>query len=133
MRPKSRPVALTTKAKLAVLMLLIPLLARAEETATLDTTVSYLISYVAGSGLTFVRNARTYTAAEAAEHMNNKYRHFKEDIRTAEDFVALCATKSLLSGKPYLVITEQGEKVRTSEWLLAALSDYRGRNTGTAE
>jgi hypothetical protein len=65
--------------------------------------------------------------------MGNKYRHFKEDIKTAEDFIERCASRSLLSGKSYLVINEQGEQVRTSEWLEAALAEYRARNTGTSQ
>ena len=132
MQAESIHTALSTRVSLTLLVLLIPFLVRAEQPDALDTTISYLISYVSGSGLTFVRNSNTYTAAEAAEHMSKKYRHFKHDISTAEGFIELCATKSLLSGKPYLVITEQGEQVRTSEWLLAALSEYRTRNRDTS-
>jgi len=115
---------------LTSVLLLTPAMGKSEPGAALDTTVQYLIEYVSGSGLTFIRNASSYSSAEAAEHMNAKYQHFKNDIETPEDFIERCASKSLISGKPYLVIDERGEKIRTSEWLNAALSEYRAANGG---
>lgn len=125
--------ALPAAIYLVVFLLLLPCLLRAEQIDTIDKTVLYLISHVSESGLTFIRNSDRYTSDEAAEHMNNKYRHFREDIKTAEEFIELCASRSLLSGKPYIVINEQGEQVRTSEWLQAALGDYRTRKPGASE
>ena len=101
--------------------------AQAAQTEELDTTIEYLIGQVSGSGLTFIRNADHYPAAEAAEHMRRKYAHFKGEIRTPEDFIARCATRSLLTGKPYLVITERGEEIPTSDWLGRTLEEYRAR------
>jgi hypothetical protein len=57
--------------------------------------------------------------------MNSKYEYFRDKIRTPEDFIQRCASKSLMSGKPYLVVLENGEEVRTDEWLLRALTVYR--------
>jgi hypothetical protein len=133
MKHEFRCMTLPTAMTLAVLFLLTPCLLRGEQIDTVDKTVLHLISYVSGSGLIFIRNAGKYTSVEAAEHMNNKYQHFRQDIKTAEGFIERCASKSLLSGKPYLVINAQGEQVRTSEWLLAELGDYRARNTGTSQ
>jgi hypothetical protein len=94
----------------------------------LDTTVQYLITYVKDSDVTFERNSGRYTAREAAEHINNKYRHFKDDIDTPEKFIELCATGSLVTGRPYFIITRQGEQLPSGEWLNAELSVYRLRN-----
>ena len=91
--------------------------------------IQYLLDYVTRSDLTFIRNSSTYTSAEAADHMNKKYQHFSDEIKTPEDFIRLCASRSLLSGKPYTVITGQGKKVPTSEWLKGVLSDYLAQNT----
>jgi len=96
-----------------------------------DTTVQHLLDYVARSNLVFIRNSDQYTAKEASEHMKSKYDHFRDKIKTPEEFIKLCATRSLLSGKPYLVISEHGETVRTSEWLSAELEAYR--NSTAAE
>ena len=70
---------------------------RGEPTVKTDQAIQHLMAYVAGSGLTFIRNAERHTSIDAAEHMNKKYQHFKDDIETPEDFIELCATKSLLS------------------------------------
>ena len=94
----------------------------------LDTTVQYLITYVKESDVIFERNSGRYTAREAAEHINNKYQHFRDDIDTPEKFIELCATGSLVTGKPYFIITRQGEQLPSSEWLNAELSIYRLRN-----
>ena len=95
-------------------LLVMPAAVHSTQNDDTDQAIRHLVNYVSGSGLVFVRNSSTYTSGEAAEHMNKKYQHFKADIRTAEDFIELCASKSILSGKPYLVIDRDGNKVRTS-------------------
>jgi len=125
--------ALPSTLTLAIVFLLTPCLLRGEQIDTVDKTVQHLIGHVSESSLIFIRNADKYTSVEAAKHMNTKYQHFREDIQTAEDFIELCASRSLLTGQPYLVINEQGEQVRTSEWLEAELADYRARNTGSSQ
>ena len=108
-------------------MLPIPGLTREEPTGKLEQTIQYLIQYVSASGHKFIRNAKEYTPDEAAEHMNKKYQYFKDDIQTAEDFIELCATKSLLSGKPYLVVDRRGVALSTGAWLRAELAAYQER------
>jgi hypothetical protein len=72
-----------------------------------------------------MRNAHGHTPQEAATHLEKKYRYFRDDIETPEDFIELCATRSLLSGKPYRVIDRQGNTTSTSDWLKAELAAYR--------
>lgn len=117
-----------------------PGLAVAEEVApkgTPEQAIQYLVEFVAQSKWTFIRNGREYTGKEASEHMVRKYRHFQEKIHTPEDFVRLAATKSLVSGKPYLVRNEQGAEMRSEAWLLDVLREYRKtrgiRGTGHEE
>lgn len=110
---------------LSAFLLLVSGPGRSEPTARIDQTIQHMMAYVAGSGLTFIRNAEQYTSTEAAEHMDKKYRHFRDDIETPEDFIEMCATKSLLSGAPYLIIDAQGYELRTSDWLNAELALYR--------
>jgi len=112
---------------LALCLLLVTGPAGSASGTQVEQTVQHLIGYVSGSDLTFVRNASEYTPKQAAEHMLKKYRHFRDDIATPEDFIALCATKSLLSGKPYLVIDGQGHAVPTGDWLRVELAAYRER------
>jgi len=113
---------------LAVFVLLAAGPAGGQPSGRVEQTIRHLIAYVSGSGLRFVRNATEYTPVEAAAHMEKKYRHFRDDIVTAEDFIELCATKSLLSGKPYLVVDRQGNESRTSDWLKAELAVWQAHN-----
>lgn len=110
---------------LALCLLLAGGTAAGEPDARVDATIRHLIGQVAGSGLTFVRNDSEYTPAEAAGHMQKKYRHFQDDIATAEDFIELCASRSLMSGEPYLVIDAGGRQHRTGDWLRTELTLYR--------
>ena len=110
---------------LALCLLLVSGPGRSAPSARLEQTVRHLVDYVAGSGLTFVRNASEYTSNEAAEHMLKKYRHFRDDIETPEDFIELCATRSLMSGRPYLVRDSQGNAIPTRDWLRAELAAYQ--------
>jgi hypothetical protein len=82
-----------------------------------------LIDQVAKSHLTFTRNGSDYSSQEAADHMRNKYEYFKSRIESPEDFIRVCASKSLESGKPYLVSTAQG-RVPVEKWLGEILIEH---------
>ena len=95
---------------------------------SLAQTIDYLIDYVGTSKATFIRNGQSHTPAEAVAHIRAKYDHFKSDIKTPEDFIRLAASKSLLTGKPYLVRTPDGKEMRLDVWLTEALKQYRTEN-----
>jgi hypothetical protein len=88
-------------------------------------TIAYLTLRVAEADVTFIRNSKDYTPVEAAKHLTSKYQYFKEEIRTPEDFIRLIATKSIMSGKPYLVRTRDDKIIPCSEWLHGILHEYR--------
>ena len=111
-----------------VLVVMSPWSMAARHTDDLDATVQYLIAYVKESDVIFERNTSRYNGREAAQHINKKYQHFKDDIDTPEKFIELCATGSMMTGKPYLIITPQGEQLPSSEWLNTELAVYRLRN-----
>jgi hypothetical protein len=127
MRFENRHIRFLTGTALSAFLLLASGAGRGQPTTTVDKTIQHLMAHVAGSGLTFIRNAERYTSVDAAEHMNKKYQHFKDEIETPEDFIELCATKSLLSGAPYLVIDAQGNEMKTGDWLRSELESYRSR------
>jgi hypothetical protein len=91
----------------------------------LRDTIVYLTQRVAEADVVFIRNSKEYTPAEAAKHMTRKYEHFKEKIQSPEDFIRLTATKSVVSGKPYLVRMKDGRTIPCAEWLHGILRDYR--------
>lgn len=113
-----------------VCIFLSPTVSNGGQTESVDKTIQYLLEYVAGSDLTFIRNSGQYSAREASEHMQKKYAHFRDEIKTPEEFIELCATRSLLSGKPYRVINKQGETLQTGEWLTTGLNQYRNSRAG---
>ncbi len=99
----------------------------------LNRTVTYLLDFVAKSDCTFIRNGKSYPPKEASEHMKGKYEHFKKEIKTAEDFIRLAASKSLVSGQPYRVKTKDGKEIECATWLGKILDDYRKSRKGLRE
>lgn len=97
----------------------------AQQTEDLDGTIQYLITYVRDSGVKFERNFGSHNSFEAASHIEKKYQHFRDEIDTPEKFIELSATASLVTGKKYMVITEQGEEIPAGEWLNNELKRYR--------
>ena len=97
--------------------------ARGESEDT-EQTIEFLIAAVGQSHLIFIRNGEDHTSVEAAGHIRDKYDYFRSRIKTPEDFISLCASKSLLSGKCYLVSTAQG-KIPVEKWLGQKLSEHR--------
>lgn len=95
---------------------------------SLDETINYLLDYVAKSNATFIRNRQTHTPQEAVDHIKAKYEHFKSEIKTPEDFIRLSASKSLLTGQPYLVRTRDEKEMHLDEWLTRALKQHRAED-----
>jgi len=91
-----------------------------------EPTIHYLIEFVARSELSFVRNERRYSGDEAARHMQRKYRHLRDEIHTVDDFIELAASRSLSTGKPYLVVDSTGRSTPTGQWLRQVLADHCG-------
>ena len=91
----------------------------------LSETIQYLLDFVKTSECIFIRNNKEHTAVEAAAHMQRKYEHYSDKIKTPEDFIRLTATKSLMTGKLYYVRLKDGKKFTSEAWLLQALEAYR--------
>jgi hypothetical protein len=113
---------------LAMLLVLTAGAGAAHQPGELQQTIGHLLEYVNQSGLTFVRNGKAYTAPEAARHMRRKYEHFQDDIGSAEDFIRLCATRSLVTGKPYMLVGKDGRELATGDWLVRELLEYRRKS-----
>lgn len=119
------PVLLLLTGLMLSLILLVSNPVHAKPNTDDTATIEYLIEYVSQSDMIFVRNFGKHQPQRAAKHIRDKYEHFFDDIDSPETFIALCATKSLITGRDYTVIDPQGNKTKTSEWLLGALNNYR--------
>ena len=49
----------------------------------------------------FIRNGKEYSANKAADHLRLKWKKAGRRVKTAEDFITLCGSRSSISGKPY--------------------------------
>jgi len=87
--------------------------------------VDHLLNFVQHSSCKINRNGKIHEGSAAVSHIKKKYAYFKDEIQTTEQFIELSATKSTLSGKYYMVHCGDGTQVRTKEWLLNELKNYR--------
>ena len=95
--------------------------------ADLQSEIDHLIEHVRDSDCKFIRNGKVHSSEEAVEHILRKYDHFKDKIKTAEDFIEYCASKSLLSKKPYKIGCPEQESVESKYWFLEELQRFRNR------
>ena len=103
--------------------LLYPLLSHADMVKEID----HLLAYIDTSDCAFIRNGKRHDSREAGTHIRRKYDHIKNRVSSAEDFIRYAATRSSVSGRPYLVICDN-EEMTTAEWLARELDRFRSRN-----
>ena len=74
--------------------------------------IRYLIGSVeALQGVTFLRNGGEYDARKAADHLRLKLKTAGNRVKTAEDFIRLCGSKSSVSGEAYRMRFSDGTTV----------------------
>ena len=91
----------------------------------LEKSIEHLFDFIARSKCKFIRNGKEYDLDDALKHIRKKYNHFKDEIKTPEDFIRLSATKSMMSGKPYKIENQDGTVVLCADWLTEELKRYR--------
>ena len=90
--------------------------------------IEHLLSYMEQSGCQFCRNGTWYDdTKKVRSHVELKYNYFmkKGQINSTEDFIKWSASKSEMSGKPYLVKRGNEPPMLLSQWLLEELERYR--------
>ena len=88
--------------------------------------INSLIDSVGASGCAFVRNGKSHTAQDAADHLRMKYRRGKKYAKDAEQFISRLASKSSMSGRSYFMKCDGEEPQKAADWLLLKLSVMRG-------
>ena len=71
---------------------------KTEETKKIELLLARL---EAMHNVVFIRNGKEYNANKAADHLRLKWEKAGRRVKTAEDFIALCGSRSSISGKPY--------------------------------
>ncbi len=106
----------------------------AEQAAAEQHKIDYLITSVATmKGASFIRNGMSYDATRAAEHMRLKLRFAGSQVKTAEEFIACCATGSSVSGVNYTIRFADGHIVDSATFLRGKLAAYKPGMTGAAD
>lgn len=87
--------------------------------------IRYLIASVETlEGAKFIRNGREYDARSAASHLRLKLKNAGYRVRTAEDFIKFCGSKSSMTGEPYLIRFTDGTTVKTEVFFRKKLMEF---------
>ena len=112
----------------AILTLVLIFAASAQGQQDLERAkIDYLIDSIAQlHDAVFIRNGTDYTSAQAADHLRLKLRNAGARVRTAEDFIACCATGSSASGEKYRIRFADGRVVDNAVFLRQKLAEFGG-------
>jgi hypothetical protein len=87
--------------------------------------IQYLISSIENlAGAKFIRNGSEYEGKKAADHLRMKLKKAGSRIKTAEDFIRLCASQSYLSGQPYTIRFADGKTMKAVDYFRDRLTKY---------
>jgi hypothetical protein len=88
--------------------------------------INFLIESVEKlQGAKFIRNGSEHGGKEAAEHLKMKLQKAGDRVKTADDFIRLCASKSYLSGKPYQIRYDNGKTINSEQYFREQLLLYK--------
>jgi len=87
--------------------------------------VQHLLEFVKTTDCTFERNGKKHDGERASKHIKRKYKHFRDQITTTEEFIEYSGTKSTMSGNFYLVYCGDNDPIKSSVWLLEELNRFR--------
>ncbi len=93
--------------------------------------IEQLFSALGNSKCEFSRNDAWYDAAKATEHLRRKYDYLRRKglVTSAESFIDLAATRSSMSGKPYLVRCDNAAPIASKAWFAGKLKALRAAST----
>ena len=87
--------------------------------------IEFLISSVENlKGAKFIRNGSEHDGKEAAEHLRMKLKTAGSRVKTADDFIRLCASQSYLTGRPYMIRLSNGKTIKSEEYFREKLKEY---------
>ena len=88
--------------------------------------IEFLISSVENlEGAIFIRNSSEYNDGKAAaDHLRMKLKTAGSRVKTADDFIRLCASQSYLTGKLYMIRLSNGKTIKSEEYFREKLKEY---------
>jgi hypothetical protein len=86
--------------------------------------IEFLLSSIENlKGAKFIRNGAEYNGKQAVEHIRMKLLQAGGKVQTADDFIRLCASKSFITGKPYMIRFSDGKTIKSEEYLREKLKE----------
>jgi Family of unknown function (DUF5329) len=87
--------------------------------------IDFLIRSVETSkGIVFIRNGSEHDGVAAAKHLQMKLNYAGERVRTAEEFVKVCASESSLTHQKYKVRLADGTTMDAVDYFAARLREF---------
>ncbi len=103
-----------------------------QQTFSEEQKITQLINYVEKLDAKFIRNGAEFTPYEAAEHLRLKRAKAGIRIKTAKEFIDNVASKSNVSGDPYLIKYPNGTKLMTRDVLYNELKKIEVKHSGNS-
>jgi hypothetical protein len=101
---------------LALLFLLLSAAATAQPMTETQKIDALIVSVEQLPGAVFIRNGSEFSGVKAAEHLRAKWKYAGERVKTAEDFIRLCASASSMSGNRYQIRFADGRTVYSADF-----------------
>jgi len=89
------------------------------ETQKIESMIDSLQSL---KGAVFIRNGSEYSADQAVHHLRMKWDSAGSRVKTAEDFIDYCASKSSFSGKKYEIRFANGKTEYSEDYFRELLT-----------
>ena len=94
--------------------------------------ITHLLSFVKHTQCKYERNGKRHNGSDAVKHIKKKYAYYQEDIGSTEAFIELSASKSSLSGQPYIIHCSGQKAISSNTWLTQELKRWRNTQVHTA-
>ena len=116
--------------KIILLMILFILFMAAGTAYGIDQIEKEKIHYLINSvekmeGAVFIRNGSEHTGAEAADHLRMKLERAGDQVKTVDDFIERCASRSSVSGKPYRIKFKNGKRIKAEDYFREKLLSFK--------
>ena len=131
---RSVPMTLTRRLLAASLALAFLGLAQADPAPpAVRAEIDGLLKRLQTSGCQFNRNGSWYSGDAAKTHLLEKLGFLEnaDTLTSTEQFIELAATRSSMSGKPYLVRCGGAEPVESAKWLNGELKALRAKGAAS--
>jgi len=92
--------------------------------------IAALLNAFDNPDITFVRNGEEHDGAWAKQHLEEKLKAAKPEVKTADEFIANIASTSSHTGKPYLIKMKDGTTVEAGKWLKQKLAELNQQKAG---